>query len=123
MSQQRKMRAIVALVAAYAVALQGAFLAIGGLAADPNAGARLGASSLCLSSRLGAEHPAPSGHEHGCPAACGICCCSAPATTTSAATTAYDHVPAGLIVAATVIAPTRRFDADRAYRSRAPPLG
>jgi hypothetical protein len=127
MHLRRKMRAIVALVAAYAVALQAAFVAIGSLVAVPDlgssVGALLGANSLCLSSRPGAAHPAPSGHEHGCPAACAACCCSAPAAPISAAAIAYEKVPAGLIAAATVIVPTWRFAAGRAHRSRAPPLG
>jgi hypothetical protein len=124
MSLRRKMRAIVALVAAYAVALQGAFLAIGGPIAGPtNLGASFAASSLCLSSRLGGEHPGPGGPEHDCSAACAACCCSAPAATAPAAVTAYEMVPAGLIGATIVIAPTWRFDAGRAHRSRAPPLG
>jgi len=124
MSLRRKTRAIVALVAAYAVALQATFLVVGGPVAGPtNLGASFGASSLCLSSRPGGEHPAPSGHEHDCSAACAACCCSAPAAPASAAATAYEKVPAGLIGAAVVIVPTWRFNSGRAHRSRAPPLG
>ena len=117
------MRAIMALVAAYAVALQAIFLAIGGLLAGPtDLGAPLWANSLCESLGPGTAHPASSGHEHDCSAACAVCCCNAPTAPGSVAATAYEKVLAGLIAAA-VIVPTRRFNARRAHRSRAPPLG
>src|ERR1700689_1001853 len=127
MSLRRKIRAIVALVAAYGVALQATFLAIGGLVAGPmdlgsNLGSSVGASSLCLSSRAGAERHAPGGHGHDCSAACAAFCGVAPAAPVSAAAAAYEKVPAGLIAAAAVIIPTWRFNAGRAHRSRAPPL-
>jgi hypothetical protein len=124
MSLRRKTRAIVAVAAAYAVALQATFLALGGLAAGPmDPRASFGASSLCLSSRSATPHPAPGGHEHDCSAICAACCCSAPVASASAPAIAYEKVPAGLIAAAGVIVPTWRFYADRAHRSRAPPLG
>jgi hypothetical protein len=124
MSLRRKTRAIVAMVAAYAVALQATFLAIGALVAGPTDSAvGFGASSLCLSSRLATPHPTPSRHEHDCSAVCAACCCSAPMAPAAAPAAAYEKVPAGLIAAVGVIVPTWRFDADRAHRSRAPPLG
>ncbi|HTV30995.1 MAG TPA: hypothetical protein VMF32_24885 [Xanthobacteraceae bacterium] len=123
MSLRRKMRAIGAVVAAYTVALQAIFLGIAGLVAGPvDSGASFGVSSLCLFSRTAAPHPTPGGHEHDCSAACAACCCSAPVASASAPAIAYEKVPAGLIAAATVIVPTWRFGADRAHRSRAPPL-
>ena len=134
MSLRRKMRAIVALLAAYAVALQATFLAIGGPIAGPTVpgaslgsilgsilGPTLGANSLCLSLRPSTPHPAPIGHERDCSLVCGTCCCSAPAAAPAA--TAYEKVPAGSIAIAAVIVPTWRFNAGPAHRSRAPPLG
>ena len=102
MSLRRKMRAIVALAAAYAVALQATFLAIGGIVSGlPGLGAHygpsLGATSLCMSSRLGTAHPGPSGQEHDCSAACAACCCGAPAVPPSAAAAAYEKVPEDLL--------------------------
>ena len=124
MSLRRKTRAIMAVVVAYAVALQATFLAIGGLLAGPaDSAASFGAISLCLSPQPNTGHPVPSGHEHDCSAVCAACCCSAPVASDSAPGIAYETVPAGLIAAATVIVPTWRFGADRAHRSRAPPLG
>jgi hypothetical protein len=126
MNLRPEMRAIVALVTAYAVALQAIFLAIGGLVATPDLAvsleARLGLNSLCLSSRSGAEHPVPGRHEQSCPAACAACCCGAPAVPASVASTANEDIPAGLIARADVIVATWRFDAGHAHRSRAPPL-
>jgi len=124
MSLRRKMRAIMALVAAYAVALQAIFLAIGGLLAGPtDLGPPLWTNSLCESLRPGTTRPASSGHEHDCSAACAVCCCSAPTEPASAPATAHERALAGLIAAAAVIVPTRQFNARRAHRSRAPPLG
>jgi hypothetical protein len=124
MSLRSNTRAIVGLVAAYAVALQATFLAIGGsVTGITDLGHGLGVTSLCLSSRPGPEHPVPGGHEHDCPAACAACCCGAPAVPVSVVAAAYENVRADLTSDTVAIVPTWRFTADGAHRSRAPPLG
>jgi hypothetical protein len=122
MSVWHKIRAIVALAAAYAVAAEATLLAVGGPIVGVTDSAAL---SLCAASNRGGVHPAPGGKEHDCPAACAACCCGAPVAPPSAAVAAvaYEQVPAGSVAAAIVSAPTWRFNLGRAHRSRAPPLG
>jgi hypothetical protein len=120
MSLRRKMRTIVALAAAYATALQATLLVIGGpIAGGPD----LATTSLCLSSQPGTAHPPPGDHQHDCWVGCAACGCGGPAVPDSAVPAAYEKVPAALIAATVAIVPTWRFDAARAHRSRAPPLG
>ena len=115
-----KIRTIVALATAYATAVQAILLVIGA----PIAGATdFAASSLCLSSRQGTAHLPPGKHQHDCSAACAACCCGATAAPAAAVPVAYEKVPVGLIAAGAAIVPTWRFNAGRANRSRAPPLG
>ena len=127
MSPRRKMRAIVALVAAYTVALQAAMGGAVAGPADPGAhlgaqfGSHLAARSFCLSS--GQQHPGPAGQKHDCPVACAACCCGALGAPTLAATTAYENVPAGSFAVAAAIVPVWQLNVSRAHRSRAPPLG
>jgi hypothetical protein len=122
MSALRKTRAIVALAAAYAVAVQAILLAVG----VPIGGTTdFAASSLCSAAQAGVPHPAPGGKDHDCPAACAACCCGAPvvAPSAAAAVVSYAQVVAGSIADVPANTATPRFSLDRAHRSRAPPLG
>lgn len=117
MSVWRKTRAIMALTAAYAFALQATLLAIGG----PFAGsADFAARPFCSPANSAKEHPAPAGHGYDCLAACLACCCGAPLAT---AAIGYKRGPARKIAAVADAIPTWRLRVARAYRSRGPPLG
>jgi hypothetical protein len=115
-----KMRAIVALLAAYALVLQTTLLAIGG----PLAGsAGIAPGSLC--SRLGGApaHSAPGGNEHGCLAACTACCCGASVVPASAPAPAFRWSPPQRIAVKIAIGFGIPRPVACAHRSRAPPLG
>jgi hypothetical protein len=112
-------RGIVALAAAYAVAMQAILLAVGG----PVAGsARFAALPIC--STLGAGHSAPRDHNHDCLGAClnGCYCGGGPAC--PAAGSALSYAPALLqsIGAALERRQPLFFRTANAHRSRAPPL-
>jgi hypothetical protein len=119
MSIRRHMRTLVALGAAYAVALQALLLAVGG----PIAGAgQFAALPICsaLSSASGAGHSAPAGHGHDCPGCFGCCCgtpvCPAPAPALTYAPAFLQNVAA--VLASVPLLPVRTATA---HRSRAPP--
>ncbi len=115
-------RAVVALVAAYAVALQAILLVLGG----PIAGAGdFAAQPICSAFGAAGTGSAPVGHEHDCLAACLIgCCCGATAAPAPGAILVYALKPARTVGAAGEAAtPTLRLSATGAHRSRAPPLG
>jgi hypothetical protein len=120
MKLRLKMRAIVALAAAYAVALQATLLAIGG----PLVGATgLAAGSLCAQ-----QHGAPAnlpagGNDHGCAAACLACCCGLSVPPVSAPVLAARSALPRRIAPAPAVNSGVPLRFARAHRSRAPPLG
>ncbi len=71
MSKSIRPRRIIALIAAYVVALQALLLPLSMAAASPFA------TSLCAAASDGSSH-APVGHDSGCPCAagCGMQCCA-----------------------------------------------
>ena len=71
MSKTIRTRRIIALIAAYVVALQALLLPLSMAAASPFA------TSLCAAVSDGSSH-APAGHDSGCPCAagCGMQCCA-----------------------------------------------
>jgi hypothetical protein len=119
-----KMRAIVALAAAYAVVLQATLLAIGLAMGGPIAGsAGLAANSLCTRQSGAPVHPPLGGSEHCCLGACLACCDGVSLRPASAPALGYR--PALPRRIAVVPAAGRRMPLRfaRAHRSRAPPLG
>jgi hypothetical protein len=120
MNMRHRARAVVALAAAYAVALQAILLAIGG----PAAGAgQLAAVPICSS--LGAGHSAPAGHGQArdCLGAClAACCCGTPVLPGSGAAMSYAPAPQQTVAAAIEATPLSVPGTTRAHRSRAPPF-
>jgi len=116
MTMRRSARTLVALAAAYAVALQALLLAVG----VPAVGAsEFAAVPICSS--FGAGHSAPAGHTQDCLGAClSGCCCGAAVFPAPGLVTA--PVPLLRIAAAPATAPPLRLSVTRANRSRAPPL-
>jgi hypothetical protein len=111
-------RALVALAAAYAVALQAILLAIGGPAAGA---AQFVAPPIC--STLGAGHDAPAGHGNDCCWAClGGCWCGASVLPDHDAPIARAPAPQQAIVASIEPPLLLLHGATGAHRSRAPPL-
>jgi hypothetical protein len=120
MSIRRHVRATVALIAAYAVALQIILLVFAG--AVPAGAASLAAMPIC--SGAGSTGPASPGHSQDCLTACLTgCCCGAAAIPLPGATVAHVPEPARIVVAAVEAAPATRSGVTAAHRSRAPPLG
>ncbi len=118
MNMRNYARALVALAAAYAVALQMLLLAIGG----PAAGAtEFAALPICAS--LGAGHSAPADHGRDCLGTCLACCCGgAPVAPAPAMGVRYVPVPGQFVAGiAEAIAPSP-FSVTAANRSRAPPV-
>jgi hypothetical protein len=120
MSIRRHMRTIVALAAAYAVALQALLLAVGG----PIVGAgQFAALPICsaFGSATGTGHSAPAGHGHDCPGCFGSCCgtpvCPAPSPALTYAPVFLQNVAAVLASVSLLPVPT-----SAAHRSRAPPV-
>jgi hypothetical protein len=118
MTMRRSARTLVALAAAYAVALQALLLAVG----VPAAGAsEFAAVPVCSS--FGAGHSAPAGHAQDCLGACLTgCCCGAAVFPAPGPAMAYAPVALLRIAAAPATAPPLRRSVTRANRSRAPPL-
>ena len=115
---RRSARTLVALAAAYAVALQALLLAVG----VPVAGASEFAT-VPICSSFGAGHSAPAGHRQDCLGACLTgCCCGAAVFPAPGLAMAYAPVPLLRIAAAPERVPPLRFSVTRANRSRAPPL-
>lgn len=110
-------RAVLALVAAYAVALQAVALGI--------AGAHVGGVtvSLICSHASGGDGPStPSGHGHDPSAPClGCCYVAAPSQPPVAGIAASE--PRRTVVAGTGLAPAMAVRAAAANRPRAPPVG
>jgi len=113
------MRPALALLAAYAIALQSLLFGVVG----PLPGLeQISAAPICSHSGSGGTDPAAPGHSHDCLAACLAGCCAAPAL--PAAGSGVVHAPIAIRTAA--LAPEReppaRAGATGAHRSRAPPL-
>jgi hypothetical protein len=119
MSMRRHIRAAVALIAAYAVALQMILLALVG----PLSTAHLAAQPICSSFGTAGTGSVPPGHSQDCLAACLTgCCCGATAVPVPGATVAYAPEPAQTVTAAIEAAIAMRPGTAAANRSRAPPL-
>jgi hypothetical protein len=124
MTTQYQARAVVALAAAYALALQAILLAVAVPLGAQTAG--FGGLPICsgLDSgyRYTATNSAPRRHTGSCPGGCLGCCCSPPACHLPGPVTTYAPVssPMGLAAArAMQPIPIGQF---AAHRSRAPPL-
>src|ERR1700688_730044 len=119
-------RALVALAAAYAVALQAILLAVGA----PIAGAgEFTALPICstlgsvLGSALGAGHSAPADRGHDCLGAClAGCCCGAAVGAALAPSLSSAPAPLPTLAAPFETTPVLLCNATGAHRSRAPPL-
>jgi hypothetical protein len=121
MSTQRHIRATVALVAAYAVALQTILLVFAGAAPGATSFA---ATPICSSVGTAGTGSVPPGHSQDCLTACLTgCCCGAAAVPVPGTTVAYVPGSARAATAAIEVSATIRPGATAAHRSRAPPLG
>jgi len=121
MSIRRYVRATVALIAAYAVALQTILLVFAGaLPGTPS----LASTPICSSVGTAGTGSVPAGHSQDCLTACLTgCCCGAAAVPLPAATVAYARESERIVIAAIEPAATPRPSVTAAHRSRAPPLG
>jgi hypothetical protein len=123
MSLRHDMRALVALAAAYALALQAILLAAG--APLGARGAEFGGQPIC--SGLGSGHPAgsgpaPFGHTGDCPGTCLGCCCGPATCHLTGPAMIQDPAPAQTVTLALIAPPPVRVGMLAAHRSRAPPL-
>jgi hypothetical protein len=116
---RRQTSAIVALAAAYAMVSQPILLTIRGSLAERQA---LSASSLCTPSHGGEHRPAPPGHGDDCLSACLACCCGMAAMLEPGEAPPDLRGPLQRIAARRLIAVAALPHADRAHRSRGPPL-
>jgi hypothetical protein len=121
MNIRRHVRATVALIAAYAVALQTILLVFAGAAA----GATLfAATPICSGFGAAGTGSAPPGHGQDCLTACLTgCCCGTTAVPLPGATVAYVPESAQAVGAAIEATAPSRPGMTAAHRSRAPPLG
>ena len=120
MTLRRSARALVALLAAYAVALQTMVLVAGGPAAGMLA---LSALPICSPLDAGRSDPAPVGHSHDCLAACLAGCSGNPHPLPPAVAAVYGPQPVRMIAVPVDATVPLRFGATGAHRSRAPPVG
>ena len=121
MSIRRHVRATVALIAAYAVALQTILLVFAG--AVPGA-MSFAATPICSSVGTAGTGSVPPGHSQDCLTACLTgCCCGATDVPVPGATVVYAPKPAQTVTAAIETAAAMRPGMTAAHRSRAPPLG
>jgi hypothetical protein len=119
MSIRRYVRAAVALIAAYAVALQMILLALVG----PMGATQSAVQPVCSAFGAAGTGSVPPGHAQDCLAACLTgCCCGAIAVPVPGATFAYAPEPAQTVIAAIEAATAMRPGMTAAHRSRAPPL-
>jgi hypothetical protein len=117
MKLQPHARAGIALIAAYAVALQALLLAV----IVPSAGrsAEISALSICASS---ANHSIPAGHGQDCLDACLTgCCCGAPLVPMPGAAAFFMPAPARIITSMPAVGRLVAVRIANAHRSRAPP--
>ena len=120
MSIRRHVRAAVALIAAYAVALQTILLVFAGTVPGATSFA---ATPICSSFGTAGTGSVPPGHSQDCLTACLTgCCCGATALPVPGATVAYAPQPAQAVAAAIEAAATTRPGVTAAHRSRAPPV-
>lgn len=121
MTIRQYVRATVALLAAYAVALQTILLVFAGTV--PGA-APFAATPICSAIGTAGTGSVPAGHSQDCLAACLTgCCCGATAVPVPGTTVAYAPEPAQTVTAIIDTAITMRPGVTAAHRSRAPPLG
>jgi hypothetical protein len=121
MSIRRHVRATVALIAAYAVALQTILLVFAGTVPGATSFA---ATPICSSVGTAGTGSVPPGHGQDCLTACLTgCCCGATAVPVPGATVAYAPEPTRIVIAAIEAAAVTRPGVTAAHRSRAPPLG
>jgi hypothetical protein len=125
MSIRHKVRVTVALIAAYAVALQTILLAFA--AAEPGL-APMAAVPLCAANSSGTSGPndpaGPPSHSHDCIAACLTGCCSSAAAVPNQAVSIACISDLARAVAAPIAAETvLPSGIAAAHRSRAPPVG
>jgi hypothetical protein len=125
MKLQPRARTGIALIAAYAVALQALLLAV----VVPSAGMVTGglpglagaaALPLCASS---ANHSSPAGHAPDCLDACLTgCCCGAPLVPTPGTAAFFAAAPARIMKPTLAVGKLAAVRVNNAHRSRAPPL-
>lgn len=114
--------AAVALIAAYAIALQAVLLVFGGLIAG--GGPAAAGQAICAHAGAADSGSAPSKPRHGCFGACPAGCCGSPTAISAPAASIVPPLPlarkgAGVVMAVAWRLPT----VTGAHRSRAPPLG
>ncbi len=115
-------RAVVALLAAYAVALQTLLLAVGAPVAGVSELTGV-FDTLPICSILGGGRSPPADHEHDCVGAClAGCCGSASLASHSVAAVIVVPPPVPFATAAFGAIPILPFRVADAHRSRAPPL-
>ncbi len=120
MSIRRYVRATVALIAAYAVALQTILLVFAG--AVPGA-TQYAATPICSAIGAAGTGSVPPGHSQDCLAACLTgCCCGAAAVPVPGTAIGYAPESAQTVTAAIEAATAMRPAITAAHRSRAPPL-
>jgi hypothetical protein len=120
MNTRRHVRAAVALITAYAVALQMILLALVG----PMGGTtQFTAQPICSTIGAAGTGSVPPGHSQDCLTACLTgCSCGAAAVPVPGTAVAYVPEPAQIVIAAIEAAATSRPGMTAAHRSRAPPL-
>ena len=119
MSIRRYARAAVALIAAYAVALQMILLALVG----PMSTTHFAAQPICSTFGAAGTGSVPPGHAQDCLSACLTgCCCGATDVPVPGATVAYAPEPTQTVIAVIEAAIAMRPGMTAAHRSRAPPL-
>ena len=120
MSIRRYVRATVALIAAYAVALQTILLVFAGTV--PGA-TQYAATPICSAIGTAGTGSVPPGHSQDCLAACLTgCCCGTAAVPVPGTAIGYAPEPAQTVTAAIEAAAAMRPGITAAHRSRAPPL-
>lgn len=116
----RAARPVLALLSAYALALQVVLLAIGGPVSGDVA---VAAQPICSHFGTGGPAPIPAGCCPDCLAACLAGCCAAPSPQPPAEAVIYTPGTGQPITVALELTRPFRSSAFVAHRSRAPPLG
>jgi hypothetical protein len=117
MSKSVRSRRLIALAAAYVVALQALLLPLSMAAASPFA------SSLCASAASDIGSHAPAGHDSGCPCAagCGTQCCVQTLASAPSVTVRPGLTHAIIMTPAPAIEPVIRLAVRSPHVPRAPP--
>jgi hypothetical protein len=118
MSVRSAARSFAAVAAAYALALQATFLAIGFAMAAP---AGYAAGALCSHPGDATPDSLPGGGNRSCLAACLACCCGAQ-TAPAGAVVVFAVAEKSLIAAPVAAVAAAPWSSTRAYRPRGPPL-